>query len=89
MPLPLVSSVCVTYRLEAMVQQLPSSGMTLTNKLRLIAIYIISQEGITEDVRRNLVALAGTPSHCLPSPLPSSNNHLPTCAQKWRRAIMP
>jgi capsular polysaccharide biosynthesis protein len=42
--------------------------MTLTNKLRLIAIYIISQEGITEDVRRNLVALAGTPSHCLTHP---------------------
>lgn len=51
-----------------MVQQLPSSGMTLTNKLRLIAIYIISQEGITEDVRRNLVALAGGSSHPLPSP---------------------
>lgn len=42
-----------------MLQGLESAGMTLNNKMRLIAIFIISQEGVTEEVRRQLVAAAG------------------------------
>lgn len=42
-----------------MLMGLESTGMTLANKMRLIAILIISQEGVTEEVRRQLVAAAG------------------------------
>lgn len=42
--------------LEAVLQQ---SSMTLANKLRLVAMFIIAQEGVTEEVRRQLVAAAG------------------------------
>ena len=42
-----------------MLTGLESAGMTLNNKMRLIAIFIISQEGVTEEVRRQLVAAAG------------------------------
>lgn len=45
--------------LEGMLQGLESSGMTLANKMRLLAIFIISQDGVTEEVRRQLVAAAG------------------------------
>lgn len=41
---------------------LESAGMTLANKMRLIAIFIIAQEGVTEEVRRQLVAAAGLTS---------------------------
>jgi hypothetical protein len=47
--------------LEGMLQGLESAGtgMTLANKMRLIAVFIIAQEGVTEEVRRQLVAAAG------------------------------
>jgi hypothetical protein len=41
---------------------LESSGMTPDNKVRLIAMYIISQRGVTDEVRRQLVATAGRSS---------------------------
>ena len=45
--------------LDTMLRGLESAGMTLANKLRLIAIFIIAQEGVTEEVRRQLVTAAG------------------------------
>ncbi|GAB5030940.1 sec1-like family protein [Nannochloropsis oceanica] len=45
--------------LETMLMGLESAGMTLANKMRLIAIFIIAQGGITEEARRTLVAAAG------------------------------
>jgi syntaxin-binding protein 1 len=42
-----------------MLMGLESAGMTLANKMRLIAIFIIAQDGITEEARRTLVAAAG------------------------------
>lgn len=45
--------------LEAMLQGPEAGGMTLANKMRLVAIFIISQDGITEEARRQLVAAAG------------------------------
>lgn len=42
-----------------MLMGLESAGMTLANKIRLIAIFIIAQEGVTEEVRRQLVVAAG------------------------------
>jgi hypothetical protein len=50
--------LCMVSLLE-MLRRLPSQGMTPENKLRLIAIYIISQGGIPEEARRQVVEAAG------------------------------
>lgn len=54
-PLPCPSS----FSLESMLMGLESTALSLENKMRLIAIFIIAQEGITEGDRRQLVGAAG------------------------------
>lgn len=48
--------------METLLNSLESTGMTLDAKLRLLSIYIITQNGITDEVRRQLVAAGGTSS---------------------------